>query len=546
MVQRTGDATQGRCRTVLSRGTECSPVAGSRLRARAARTFLASLLLAVVMLALSALNAVSSRALTLPSVSTPSVSTPSVPAPSVHVPSVSTPVGRTPSVSISAPLPSPPSVHTPSVSVPAPLAASLPRPAGVGSLVPSSSGTSAAHGQAGSGPSAPAGAGTSTPGGSAVRPGSAGPTSGTRSHGGAGPAAITRRAAARRQRQLQALVRRFAGCLSDLPPQAEHLLLLLAGVGLPQPYSSAQAARLLGLTARGEAQAENGAVSLLQGAAHSGGCGNNNFVFTGVPAQDHLVSWFPALSASTSAGSSAPAGSSASGMGPSGAGAGRRAVSTAHAVRPPAHRPMLANAVRLSTSSPGMWFVLAGFALFASLAVLSAVGRKVAAREPLMAAAAPAAAAAAGWPAAAAAAAAPAASVDRASTPEEERPPTATPPVMPDRSSVQGVPSAEAQAATNGAAHQTPMTSDSFDIVPARYSRSSVAYGSKSAATSSARAPDAGPSDAPSSPEAVALPPVSGPAAPNQTWMQDHRTHIALGLTALAGGAARLLARRRR
>jgi hypothetical protein len=428
---------------------------------------LAGVLLVAILLGVSGLNAVSSGAVTLPSVTAPSV-----PAPSVNVPSVPTPVGHTPSVSTSTLSPTPPSVQTPAVSSPSAPSASPPRLPGTASL-PATPGAPLAATRGVTGTSQTT-VGDSPPAGSAGHSRSAASPPGAGARGST-PVAVRRRAA-RQQRRLQALVRQFAGCLSQLPPQAAHLLLLRAGVGLPHPYSRSDAARLLGLTERGEARAESVAVRELQGTARSSGCAASDFIFTGLPAPDHVVSWNPAVSTTTPF----PATGTSTGAahGASATGTGRRAVSAADAVRRPPHRSVLQSAVRLSTSSPGMWFVLAGFALLGSLAVLSAVGRNVATRPSPVIAAAPV----------------PPAAAPNASVREAQAPAIAAP-----------------RAA--GAATPAPVAT---------------------------RAP------VPASPPAASAVPLSGSAPPNQTWLRGHRSHVALGLTALAGGAVRLLARRRR
>lgn len=74
------------------------------------------------------------------------------------------------------------------------------------------------------------------------------------------------------ERYLRGVVRRLSGCLSTLSPQAQRLLVLRAGFGVPQSYSSSQVAHMLGISVATERRGEYSAVTALQGAAQNGGC----------------------------------------------------------------------------------------------------------------------------------------------------------------------------------------------------------------------------------------------------------------------------------
>jgi hypothetical protein len=424
----------------------------------ARRSIVAGALLAMVLLAMFAVESPSSGALTVPSVSIPSVSVPSVSVPPVSTPAVTVPTVSTPAVSV------------PSVSVP--FVGSTPSLSVVGgqgasalsdsALSPSSASASAASGGAGQ-----SGAGTSSVG--------SGRSAGDRGAHAPGSAAA-------RQRQLRSLVVRLRGCLSTLRPQAQHVLLLRAGIGTARPHSGGAVAHILYISVVREAQVEHAALVDLQAAARDGRCASTSVALIQVPAQDRLVAVDAVL---MNPGQSA---GSARASGAIGAPHSQRTLGSRH--RGPAIQNAAIAEFPTSNSSADPW-VFGALVLLGALALLSAAGRRLAVRQRLAMSAS----------AMALPVIAPA---SRAALKPNDAP-------------------AEAAASNEATAGQAPALATSNNtIVPEVIPPASSA--------------------APESYEPGVTP--APTLAPRQAWLRTHRSQIALVLTA-AGAALRLIARDR-
>jgi hypothetical protein len=97
------------------------------------------------------------------------------------------------------------------------------------------------------------------------------------------------------QRRLRSLVVRLSGCLSTLPLQARHLLLLRAEIETARLQSGIAVARSLHISPAREAELEHASLLELQTAASHSSCGSIPAALIEVPARDQLVLVDPVL-----------------------------------------------------------------------------------------------------------------------------------------------------------------------------------------------------------------------------------------------------------
>ena len=418
----------------------------------ARRSIVAGTLLGMVLLAMCAVEPLSSGALTVPSVSVPTVTGPSVSIPSVSVPPVSTPTVTVPTVST-------PAVSAPSVSVP--FVGSTPSLSVAGGQGTSALSDSAQSGAGTSSSTSSVGSGRSAGGRDAHAPGSA----------------------AARQRQLRSLVVRLRGCLSTLRPQAQRVLLLRAGIGTARPDSGSAVAHILHISVVREAQVEHAALVDLQAAARDGRCASSSVTLIQVPAPDRLVRVDAVL---MNPGESA---GSARASGAIGAPHSQRTRGSRH--RGPATQNAAIAELPTSHSSADPW-IFGALVVLGALALLSAVGRRLAVRQRE------------------------AMSASAVVLPVIA--PASRPALEPNDAP------AEAAAANEATAGQAPASATSNNtIVPEVIPPASSA--------------------APESYEPGVTP--APTLAPRQGWLRTHRSQIALVITAAAGATLRLTARYR-
>lgn len=172
---------------------------------------------------------------------------------------------------------------------------------------------------------------------------------------------------AAREREIRRLVRQLKGCLPALAPQAERVLILRAGIGLPHPYSAAQVARLLHLSVGREGLIEDAALLSLQTVAQTDGCDAGS-------SGDRLLSDAALFGPGPSLSAFAPASLAAAGI--SAPSRGRHAPAGAH--RAPAAPRRGAAVYKASVNGPapggGSSWTLFVFIPLMALGLLAAIG----------------------------------------------------------------------------------------------------------------------------------------------------------------------------